>query len=142
MVLLQSGGLGSYAVGAGCRLALAVRETGPTGAPKPRLLDRVREAIRTRHYSRRTEKAYVAWIKRYIFFHGKRHPAENGRSRSHPLSHVTRDRVARGFVHAESSAERAAVPLSRRARSTAAVARRRCPCQAAAAAFRRPDARR
>jgi hypothetical protein len=38
----------------------------------------VREAIRTRHYSRRTEKAYVHWVKRYIFFHGKRHPAEMG----------------------------------------------------------------
>ena len=58
--------------------ALAVHEAGPAGAPKPRLLDRVREAIRTRHYSRRTEKAYVHWIKRYIFFHGKRHPAEMG----------------------------------------------------------------
>src|SRR5882724_1930021 len=57
---------------------LAVRETAPTGAPKPRLLDRVREAIRARHYSRRTEKAYVHWIRRYIFFHGKRHPAEMG----------------------------------------------------------------
>ena len=47
---------------------LAVREAGAAGAPKPRLLDRVREAIRARHYSRRTEKAYVDWIKRYIFF--------------------------------------------------------------------------
>ena len=46
---------------------LAVRETGPAGAPKPRLLDQVREAIRTRHYSHRTEKAYVQWIKRYIY---------------------------------------------------------------------------
>jgi hypothetical protein len=55
-----------------------VRETNQTGPPKPRLLDRVREAIRTRHYSRRTEKAYVAWIRRYIFFHGKRHPADMG----------------------------------------------------------------
>ncbi len=53
---------------------LAVREVGSVGAPKPRLLDRVREAIRARHYSRRTEKAYVAWIRRYILFHGKRHP--------------------------------------------------------------------
>ena len=35
---------------------------------KPRLLDQVRQAIRTRHYSDRTEKAYVHWIKRYIFF--------------------------------------------------------------------------
>jgi site-specific recombinase XerD len=46
--------------------------------PRPRLLDRVREAIRARHYSRRTEKAYVHWIRRYILFHGKRHPAEMG----------------------------------------------------------------
>lgn len=45
-------------------------------APKPRLLDRVRQALRIRHYSRRTEEAYVAWIRRYVVFHGKRHPAE------------------------------------------------------------------
>jgi integron integrase len=38
----------------------------------------VRDALRTRHYSRRTEQAYVAWIRRFIFFHGKRHPAELG----------------------------------------------------------------
>ncbi len=44
----------------------------------PRLLDQVRIAIRTRHYSRRTEDAYVHWIRRYILFHGKRHPAEMG----------------------------------------------------------------
>ena len=47
-------------------------------APKPRLLDEVRQAIRTRHYSYGTEKAYVGWIKRFIFFHNKRHPAEMG----------------------------------------------------------------
>src|SRR6266849_10354740 len=57
---------------------LAVREIGPAPAAKPRLLDRVRDAIRARHYSRRTEKAYIAWIRRYIFFHGKRHPLEMG----------------------------------------------------------------
>ncbi len=44
----------------------------------PRLLDRVRRAIRTRHYSHRTERAYVGWIKRFIFFHGCRHPDEMG----------------------------------------------------------------
>jgi len=43
---------------------------------KPRLLDRVRQAIQALHYSRRTEKAYVSWIKRFIFFNGKRHPDE------------------------------------------------------------------
>ena len=57
---------------------LAVRETPATQYPKPRLLDRVREAIRARHYSRSTEKTYIHWIKRYVFFHGKRHPAEMG----------------------------------------------------------------
>src|SRR5712691_11009266 len=55
---------------------LAVREAGQAEAPKPRLLDRVRAALRARHYSRRTEDAYVAWIRRYIFFHDKRHPAD------------------------------------------------------------------
>jgi integron integrase len=44
----------------------------------PRLLDRVREATRLRHYSERTEQAYVAWIRRFIVFHGKRHPRELG----------------------------------------------------------------
>jgi integron integrase len=43
-----------------------------------RLIPRVRSALRTRHYSRRTEEAYVGWIKRFIFFHGKRHPASMG----------------------------------------------------------------
>src|ERR671922_568958 len=46
------------------------------GGHKPKLLDQVREAIRMRHYSVRTEEAYVSWIKRFIFFHGKRHPLE------------------------------------------------------------------
>jgi integron integrase len=46
---------------------------------KPKLLDEVREAIRTRHYSLRTEEAYVSWIKRFILFHGKRHPLEMGK---------------------------------------------------------------
>ncbi len=45
---------------------------------KPKLLDQVHEVIRMRHYSRRTEKAYVGWIRRFILFHGKRHPLEMG----------------------------------------------------------------
>ena len=44
----------------------------------PKLLDRVREAVRTRHYSRRTEEAYVGWIRRFILFHRKKHPAAMG----------------------------------------------------------------
>ena len=47
-----------------------------TGPGAPRLLDRVRIAIRARHYSLRTEEAYVGWIRRFILFHGKRHPME------------------------------------------------------------------
>jgi integron integrase len=45
---------------------------------KPRLLDRLRAALRARHYSLRTEEAYVAWVRRYVLFHGKRHPGEMG----------------------------------------------------------------
>lgn len=43
-----------------------------------RLLDQLRQAIQTRHYSYKTEKAYVHWIKRFILFHNKRHPTEMG----------------------------------------------------------------
>ena len=43
---------------------------------KPRLLDQVRNSIRRRHYSIRTEQTYISWIKRYIYFHDKRHPNE------------------------------------------------------------------
>ncbi len=45
---------------------------------KPRLLDQVRDAIRLRHYSLRTEETYTQWIKRFVLFHGKRHPLEMG----------------------------------------------------------------
>jgi integron integrase len=46
--------------------------------PGPRLLDRVRERLRVKHYSIRTEEQYVSWIRRYVLFHGKRHPREMG----------------------------------------------------------------
>jgi integron integrase len=47
--------------------------------PRPRkLLDQVRDAIRVKHYSYSTEKTYVHWIRRFILFHNKRHPAEMG----------------------------------------------------------------
>ena len=44
----------------------------------PKLLDRMRDAIRRKHYSIRTEDAYVDWAKRFILFHDKRHPREMG----------------------------------------------------------------
>jgi integrase len=52
----------------------------PDAGPRQKLLDRVRHAIRTRHYSRRTEQAYVDWIRRYIAFHRMTHPAQMGAS--------------------------------------------------------------
>ena len=56
----------------------SIQAHGLPEPPKPRLLDRVRQALRARLMSHRTEEAYVAWIRRFIFFHGKRHPAEMG----------------------------------------------------------------
>ena len=49
-----------------------------TATQPPRLLDQVRDKLRVKHYSIRTEQTYVDWIKRYIFFHGKRHPKDMG----------------------------------------------------------------
>ncbi len=46
--------------------------------PPRKLLDQVRDAIRLKHYSYRTEETYVQWIRRFILFHSKRHPAEMG----------------------------------------------------------------
>ena len=43
---------------------------------KPKLLDQLRQALRSRHYSRRTEQTYCHWVRRYIHFHNVRHPAE------------------------------------------------------------------
>jgi integron integrase len=60
------------------RRAPAENGSPAASSPKPKLLDQVRQAIRTRHYSPRTEEAYVGWIKRFIFFHNKRHPVDMG----------------------------------------------------------------
>lgn len=59
----------------GARVDCVLREQG---AKPARLLDRVRDAIRRRNYSYRTEEAYVHWIRRFIYFSGKRHPNEVG----------------------------------------------------------------
>ena len=63
-------------------MANAKQQTGPLGLfsakPTPRLYDATIEAMRVRHYSRRTEQAYVHWIRRFILFHRHRHPRELG----------------------------------------------------------------
>ena len=71
-------------------------------AEPPRLLDRVRAEVRTRHYSRRTEEAYLGWTKRFILFHRKRHPAAMGSDEVNAfLSHLAVD----GNVSASTQAQ-------------------------------------
>ena len=65
-------------------------------------LDQVRDAVRTRHYSRRTEEAYLGWVKRFILFHGKRHPAALGADEVNAfLSHL----AVEGNVSASTQAQ-------------------------------------
>jgi integron integrase len=60
---------------------------------KPRLLDQVRECLRTLHYSYRTEQQYLCWIRRFILFSGKRHPATLGATEVEAfLTHLAVDR--------------------------------------------------
>src|SRR5690606_6233344 len=62
-------------------------------ASKPKLLDEVRRLIRTKHYSKRTEEAYCDWIRRFVLFHGKRHPKEMGAEEVQAfLSHLANER--------------------------------------------------
>jgi integron integrase len=63
---------------------------------KPKLMDQVRQVLRTMHYSERTEEAYTDWILRYIHFHNKRHPAEMGEKEINEfLTHLaTQEKVA------------------------------------------------
>lgn len=61
----------------------------PPTPPQKKLLDQVRDALRLKHYSIRTEEAYVDWIKRFILFHNKRHPREMGTPEiEHFLTHL------------------------------------------------------
>jgi len=57
-------------------MAGAQSASSAVGDGKPKLLDQLREALRARHYSRRTEQTYRLWVKRFIYFHHVRHPAE------------------------------------------------------------------
>ena len=60
---------------------------------KPRLLDQLRDRIRLKHYSRRTEDAYLDWAKRYILYHNKRHPQEMGKQEVEAfLTHLATER--------------------------------------------------
>jgi integrase len=62
-------------------------------ANKPKLLDQVRDVIRRKHYSIRTEQAYIDWIKRFIIYHAKRHPVEMAEEEvARFLTHLARGR--------------------------------------------------
>ena len=68
-------------------------EAKPVSQDSPKLLDRLRAEIRVRHYSLRTEQSYVDWVRRFILFHHKRHPAEMGATEIRDfLSHLAVDR--------------------------------------------------
>ena len=85
-------------------IRLEFRETGntiasmrsildvPSGGHKPKLLDQVRDVIRRKHYSIRTEQAYVDWIKRFIIYHKKRHPVDMAEEQvAQFLTHLARN---------------------------------------------------
>jgi integron integrase len=74
--------------------APGVKASGVDDAPAPpRLLDRLRRTIRVRHYSIRTESAYVDWVRRFILFHDKRHPQDLGAAEVTAfLTHLAVDR--------------------------------------------------
>ena len=78
------------------------------GAQPPRLLDRVREHIRLKHYSYRTEQQYVGWIRRFILFHGKRHPSAMG---APEVEAFLSDLAVRGRVAAATQAQALAALL-------------------------------
>lgn len=76
--------------------------------PEPKLLDKVRTELRTKHYSRKTEVAYTNWIKRFILFHNKRHPKDmgaeeiktfiNSLATNHHVSSATQNQALQGIL--------------------------------------------
>ena len=72
--------MGQLSCGKGRGMADAGKASAPAdnGARPPKLLDQMRESLRARHYRSRTEETYCQWVRRYILFHQKRHPADMG----------------------------------------------------------------
>jgi len=72
---------------------LGERRSVEEGGRCPRLLDQLRDSLRVRHFSLRTEEAYVDWVRRFILFHGKRHPKDMGVAEIQAfLTHLAVDR--------------------------------------------------
>jgi hypothetical protein len=93
----------------GC-MSYAGNDSGVTGAQAPRLLQQVRERVRLRHYSIRTEQAYVSWIRRFILANGRRHPREMGAAEVERFL-TSGDRWPGGRGYAEPGPLGAAVPV-------------------------------
>jgi hypothetical protein len=108
--------------------------------PAPRLLDRLRTELRSRHYSRRTEQAYVLWTRRFVRYHRTRHPRLMGeREVNEFLTHL----AIHGNVSASTqkpSPQRTALPLRPRPRPRPRRPRHTGSGQEARAASRRNDA--
>jgi site-specific recombinase XerD len=81
---------------------LAIRLPPPPSPPlrAPRLLDHVRERIRYHHYSLKTEKSYVHWVRRFVHFHGLRHPRDMGGPEVEAfLAHLANSRQVSSSTH-------------------------------------------
>jgi len=69
-----------------------ILSTPPAPAKEKRLLEQMRDVLRLKHYSLRTERTYCDWVERFIRFHGLRHPREMGTAEvSEFLTHLARD---------------------------------------------------
>ena len=93
---------------------------------KPKLLDQVRQAIRTRHYSPKTEESYVHWIKRFIFFHDKRHPAQMAEKEIAQFLSSLAEELPRERLNAKSSLKRHLVSVPSRVAQGNRLCRRCC----------------
>jgi hypothetical protein len=97
-----------------------------------RLLDQVRDVIRIKHYSIRTEQAYLQWVRRYILFHGKRDPSELG---SEHLSAFLTHLAVRSNVAASTQNQ----ALKQSSFSIARYSSRTCPGSRACSALSGPN---
>src|SRR5205807_8372699 len=72
----------------------------PQSKPNPKLIEQVRNVMRFKHYSLRTERTYWDWIERFIRFHAMRHPREMGEAGVGAfLTHLARDGRVAAFTH-------------------------------------------
>ncbi|WP_430795039.1 phage integrase N-terminal SAM-like domain-containing protein [Acidovorax temperans] len=105
----------------------AMKPAPPPVLRATRLLDQVRERIRYKHYSLRTEQAYVQWVRMFVKWHGLRHPRDMGQLEIEGFLAMLANerRVAGGGCHAQPGVECTAVPLPRGVGHGPAMARGR-----------------